>query len=45
MQFIYLPGDAFQGYVAAFTLDFNWWTGLEKNRLDLPIDEAFDVEN
>jgi hypothetical protein len=44
-QVQYFPGQVFDGLIYVVGLDLLWWTGLEKNKLDLPIDEAFTAED
>lgn len=36
----YLPGDT-QAFVALFSVDFLWWTGLPRDQLQLPDAEAY----
>jgi hypothetical protein len=43
-QLQYLPGNLFDAYVFLVSVDVVWWTGLEKNKLELGIDEAFQPE-
>ncbi len=43
-QVQYLPGNLFEAYVFVVSLDIIWWTGLEKNKLELDIDEAYKPE-
>lgn len=40
----YLPGDVFQGTLMVAGLEVIWWSGLAKNKLDLPLDDAFTPE-
>jgi hypothetical protein len=40
----YLPGDVFEATLVTVGLQTVWWTGLERNKLDLPFDESFSRE-
>lgn len=39
-----LPGDPLTSYAGMFGLEVTWWSGLPKNQLDLPIEQAFERE-
>lgn len=43
-QVMYLPGDSFHSTLVTFGLSFTWWSGLEKNMLELPHEEAYTHE-
>lgn len=45
IQVQYLPGNLFEAYVVVASLDVTWWSGLEKNKLDLDIDEAYTPDD
>jgi len=38
----HVPGEDTRATAILLGVDFTWWTGLPKNQLDLPLDEAFD---
>ncbi|MEO1272072.1 MAG: hypothetical protein AAFX99_28595, partial [Myxococcota bacterium] len=37
----YLPGTTFQSVLVTIGAELTWWSGLERNKLDLPDDEAY----
>ncbi|MBH25273.1 MAG: hypothetical protein CMH57_12640 [Myxococcales bacterium] len=41
LQGIYLPGATFQSTLIVLSIETTWWSGLDKNKLDLPDDEAY----
>jgi hypothetical protein len=36
-----VPGDDMDAVIATFGLEFTYWTGLPKDQLDLPLDQAY----
>jgi len=36
------PGEEFTTLAGGIGLEISWWTGLPRERLDLPVDEAFE---
>jgi hypothetical protein len=36
-----VPGDTATGFIAVLGVQLTWWSGLPRNQLDLPPDEAF----
>lgn len=44
VQLQYLPGQIFDGFVGVVGVELLWWTGLEKNKLDLSVEEAYTRE-
>jgi hypothetical protein len=41
----FIPGDNATGVSTMLGLDIGWWTGLPRNQLDLPPEDAFKRED
>lgn len=44
-QAMWFPGALWDGYLFTVGVEMTWWSGLPKNQLDLPIDEAFTKDD
>ncbi len=41
IQLLHLPGTTFKSTIVTVGLNVTWWSGLDKNKLDLSIEEAY----
>ena len=44
MQLRGLPGEDFGSVSGWFGVELGWWFGLDRSRLALPVDEAYERE-
>jgi len=41
VQVHYMPGDITESYILMAGVEFTWWTGLDRDKLELPFDEQY----
>lgn len=44
VQLHYMPGNITESYLVMLGVEFTWWTGLDRDKLDLPFEEQYRRE-